>query len=503
MKPFRLNLGKRFEKPYESVYTILRRFLVANPGIPLTTIEANLRRIAPEYGLVLSRICALQSTSAPHHEFYGNTNSYLRQCPECAKQLYHTDLFAMPWLTHCPIHHCELVTTCPGCGQPWPDKKALDKRACAYCGRLSFEQLDQAVMHDNDIARYRPVAEIYEFITCETRQDYYLHNKVLHDAHGTSEHWWRELSVDSPLFPSCQILRKPEFTKARLKALHIDFKPVRHRSTSLIPLDIKEEEACWIRKGLLAIEDIPQSHLESGFIVMQNILKWVWNDTQHNHRVHLSGYGPVHIRDFLVEPDPCPYCLALSLWFNDLAYQYFVYTFLYSDNHYRAYFCWEGGLNKFYEVCEPAISFNYSEKYKMNIRFSTWFYRRGLEISFLDILRFCFKLLERLKTYRQSSDRSYYYYSYLNREFPDQFCATEIIDDQFHFYYENEHPLDIYATPFIPRLEAKCLEYHRQHIKRYGNIIECHNIEPTESLTIDLFLSLLQKQRRKLSTKLF
>jgi hypothetical protein len=39
----------------------------------------------------------------------------LRICPACARSCYHTLLFQMPGISHCPIHNMKLTETCPRC----------------------------------------------------------------------------------------------------------------------------------------------------------------------------------------------------------------------------------------------------------------------------------------------------------------------------------------------------------------------------------------------------
>ncbi|MCU7858879.1 MAG: hypothetical protein KZQ86_03400, partial [Candidatus Thiodiazotropha sp. (ex Lucinoma kastoroae)] len=94
-------MGKKLAKPFESQYAVFRRCLTANPGIPLSVIEANLRIVVPDIRSTLKRLSALQSSSTQPSSNYINPDGYKRQCPECAKILYHTDIFALPWLKMC------------------------------------------------------------------------------------------------------------------------------------------------------------------------------------------------------------------------------------------------------------------------------------------------------------------------------------------------------------------------------------------------------------------
>ncbi|NVJ65923.1 MAG: hypothetical protein HWE16_05490 [Gammaproteobacteria bacterium] len=61
----------------------------------------------------------------------------LINCPECAKALYHTNLFDLPCVDTCPIHHTPLVDTCPECQSEWPVGLMILKSSCQLCGLKS------------------------------------------------------------------------------------------------------------------------------------------------------------------------------------------------------------------------------------------------------------------------------------------------------------------------------------------------------------------------------
>ncbi|MEW8645705.1 MAG: hypothetical protein AB2563_06375 [Candidatus Thiodiazotropha endolucinida] len=455
-------------------------------------IENNLRLLLPKPGSITEHLSLLQHGTRIEPSSINTKKSYQRQCPDCAKELYHTDIYALPWLSKCPIHHCELTTVCPDCGQSWPNLRELDKRTCECCGRLSLKQFEKVSFKPHDTNTYLPIHEIYRFIKQED-SDYYLHNLNFSDRDGTHEHWWREFSIDSMLFPAIQTHRKPNLSVSRMKSLHINFKPVLKRSSELIASDILYHRNFdkYGKDEKIDTKDIPGSHIKSVYSVTQRILKWIFKHTQHDHEIHLVKYPQYGVVHFLQQPDPCPCCLAFSLWFYETAYQIYFPNIVYRDNHTSAYFCWESGLQKFYEIFEPAITVNQSKTYILSKSFSRWFYRRGLEISFIDILRFCFVLLDRIKRFRPDVLRGYFYASYLNRMFNDQLSSTVVIDNQLYFFYEKEHPLNSFGTPNIDDLYTQCSKFHGQLDEYNGFKLDSYEISPNTVLTLDEYVRLM------------
>jgi len=497
MKPFHLNLGNRFAQPYESQYAMLRRCLIANPGIPLSIIEANLRNLVPGYSSTMDHLRSLQLSSGLVQTDNKLYEAYRRQCPVRAQHLYHTNIYDLPWISLCPIHHCAFTTICPTCEQPWPDKKALATRDCPNCGRLSFSQLIEFALPSMQNVDYRPIADIYEFINHDSDDDLRLVN---YERNGNvnifSEVWWNMLSIYSPLFPSCQAHRHPTFSTAKLKPLHIRLRPMHHKSTPMLPFDKQNSEPINPSPDTccLDINKTTQRLLKPDFKVMQYIVSWISRQTPCRHQIHIADYRHLVTKDFFDRPDPCPYCLALSLWFFDTASKKYSQFYVDSINIYP--FCWEAGFNNFYNISEPYLTHDFRDRFILNKNFTIWFYRRGLEISFVDILRFTFDLLRRIQGYRRndqpSNFNSFYHYP---RDFLDRQCSTSVIDSRFFFYYENEHPLESYVPPKFSKLDTQCRNYYRYLSECHDKVARFDYAIPTSEFTYDTFLSLHQEFR--------
>lgn len=489
MKPFYVNVGHCFARPYESRYAMLRRCLVVNPGVPLSTIDARLRALLGIRGSILSRVCALQLSPAPAdwpRDLYVN-QSYRRQCPQCAQQLYHTDIYALPWLVRCPIHHCAFTEKCPVCHQPWPDRVALAKRDCPGCGRASIKYLTNLLQSTD----YRPIGEIVDFIK-RRGPEYSLGTGRGHPEFINFDHWWREIGVCDPLFPACQAHRYPVLSSARMAELHIAYKPVRHRTTSLIPADSASELPFrrWIDTDLAVYVIKSQWYLAADFEAMKYIVSWIARHTA-SHPVYIHGFRNRDTNYFVKAPDCCPYCLALSLWFFNAAVRQCIVRYAGDVNHYP--FCQQGQMGDFLIAREPHLMTYRGGIFYMAKNFAMWFYRRGLEIMFMDILQRVFKWRKQIKMLRKHDSVLCEQQRCWTNDAPDERCSSAIIGDRFYFFYENEHPLDHYTPPTIPGIDSLC-EAHRRHLSAIRRKFDIFDYEiPQPDFSYAAFLTLFQE----------
>lgn len=154
-----LNLGLVLQRPHESEYNAYRRFLVANGKRSLHSIRKEIIAMCTDiigephrYSTIqLSQLIQLhpnlrqfplenitQSRTKRHY-------NYLKNCPECARSCYHSDLYQLPWLTQCPIHDQPLSTVCPTCKNLWPSIGKLPRIRCKTCGsKLLWKDLSKA-----------------------------------------------------------------------------------------------------------------------------------------------------------------------------------------------------------------------------------------------------------------------------------------------------------------------------------------------------------------------
>lgn len=442
-------------KPYESDHAILRRFLIANYGIPYSTLETILREKIQEKSGIIGRILELHPSShkSSTNNIYSHNHIH-RQCPQCARNLYHTDIYHFAWLKRCPIHHCLFATKCPDCKQPWPNKVELATRDCPSCGCTVLKKLNNEFNLEKTDGTYQPVADIYNFIKYRDDNDVSL--TVPHVWIGNWK-WWDNITISDALFPSYQVRRHPEFTIKKLKSLHIEILPVHQKTTELVFLGRGQPNDRYApRRNLfcLDLKNASQSALRSDFHVMKRILSWIRKQTNKNHQIHISSYRHLALKDLLKGPLPCQFCMALSLWFFYYASIKYGKNYIIDTNDYP--FCRECGYINFYDVSENnTINYQWKSHYKIEGAFSIWHYRRGLEVSFIDIFRFTQHL------FRERSHCNKLYFSI--RKFTDQSCMIDIKHNKLHYYYEHEYLLNELRISRVTKNDYHC-NNHRQYL---------------------------------------
>ena len=506
MKPIHINIGSIFARPHESDYAMVRRCLIANPGISYSAINALLRQRNNKRELFVDRIRALQPSSydVKRGDFPSGWKTYHRQCPQCAKQLYHTDIYALQWLERCPIHKCQFTKTCSVCHLPWPDMDEIAKRDCPGCGIATLSDYTKSELTEIRNQNYQSIVDIYELINHHHDNNHWM-LMGLSNSEGEWwsdcwSDWWNNTQITDIEFPSFQLHHHPELTQDRLNSLYITTIKLNCKSA-------KVSEYCGIRSveriDLPAWNDEASNDifkkmphlLRNDYQVMHHIASWIQHRTPHNHQLHISTYRYLNVGDFVKGPNPCPYCLSVSLWFFHVSSKHYGNNIANRINDYP--FCSLNGINNFYDGCEPSIVTNFydffetSHYYTVNDDdFVTWFYRRGLEVAFVDILRFVLDMFGKLQGYRESG--LYFTPSpYDGRSFSDQYCAVEIKNRLLLFYYENEHPLDKYKPAGIPDIKKLCCTYdeHHEKNKRDHNPVRFDEIKET-GLTKRCFKSL-------------
>lgn len=457
MTPFHINTGKIFAQPYESAYAMLRRCLLANPGMPLAALEANLRALRPDLDAVVERLEALQPSPGQvdpsrHARIF---SGWQRGCPECARQLYHTELFAYPWLTRCPIHHCALTTRCPVCHQLWPAPTELARRECSGCGIVLPDGLKASIGSAIEQQRYQPIGVIYALLdTPPISPGLCIADRDVAYRYRTP--WWLPVPEESPRFPAFSARRQGNFPHAKLRALHLPVYDIRCRSTRLSRIEYPSDPRPAADRETERWQRF--SHPTIGYAVTQRIVAWIARYAPSTHQLHVASYRYLRMRDLIHAPPLCSYCFAFSLWFFHCAA---VAMAIGAEDAVDDYpFLNESGGFMFLSPIEPQVVI-YDDYYKTTDAFSAWFYRRGLELSFLDMLRFAVFFGEQLATYRAGDQTQYR--PYARQSSNDFLYLATVSEEQLYFYYENLHPLDVYRPPQRTDLNSTCMESARYH----------------------------------------
>jgi len=393
--------------------------------------------------------------------------SYKRQCPKCAKHFYHTNIFVLPWVSRCPIHQCTITSICPICKQPWPDITEMAGRECPGCGRPRFNEIKTSIWSDIKDQNYQPIANIYELFEHDidlfhlVTVDHFTSERAHKHTIGTNTQWCKPIPVLSPQYPSFQVRCYNLLSHKLLKEINIPTFPVHYKSWRLF-FDKELEKTIEAIKQQSWTDEIEaftyktrKQSINSLFKILVYIVNWIHQHASKKHTIYISSYRYLPTHYFTGAPDPCPYCMALSLWFfNAVANIYGNQTTLKINNYP---FCIENGLNYFHRASTPFVYTN-NTYYKLEESFVSWFYRRGLLISFLAILRFSFDFITQINNYRKS-DKDYFLIPNRDDIFSDQYCQTKLSNNRLYFYFENENPLSSYQPRPTPKIDNICRKF--------------------------------------------
>lgn len=131
-----MNKALLFNRPGESEYNRFRRLVVANCG------TQNLE----------------EKLALPKNMWVFN------QCPECSKNIFHSEVNEFFWLKKCPIHLKELTSRCPCCRSRWPRLTELPKVKCAVCGgKMGADDLADIPSHLNlDLGVFEKIRKVFD-----------------------------------------------------------------------------------------------------------------------------------------------------------------------------------------------------------------------------------------------------------------------------------------------------------------------------------------------------
>jgi len=465
LKTPRINVGHVFAQPYESDYAMWRRCLVANPGRSLSAIKQAVKTRVRQAGTTTERLRQLQL--APGLQLPLRA-SYRRQCPSCAQHLYHCDVYALPWLPTCPIHHCRLTTTCPTCRMHWPDLDELSGRDCPHCGRPSIAQLAEA--------SWTPLAEkaqdaIGKLVTFITQPPSLSAPRLVDDCEqdwrAFGDRWWQQVPIDSPAFPAFQVHHQQGECRAWLKRLGVRVYPLSRIASNLTPVEPRDADAfCPELKRLpypaVFWEDQKQAAERD---VLSGIVGWIAASTPDNHHIHLTDYRHVSLQELLHGRGFCPYCLALSVWYFDIAAKRHGAFYARTINEYA--FFEQCGFDGPMTVCAPVAVRAKQALFALDQPFALAMYRRGLEVAFVDLLRLAFAML--MGTPRWDGRRPLRAPTptkVVSPRYTERRLSLAIVEDRLICYHEHPSALAAYVPPQAAKLAAKCRGYRRRYARR-------------------------------------
>lgn len=138
-----MNHGLDFHHPNESYYNKYRRLLIANPVYRNSNHRVKKRDLLKALKGQLEQFPDKRINQAIGSLTVGDVATMFpnvlyceRQCPDCARLIFHTPMFLLHWIKRCPVHGKDLVHKCPECNTNWPSSKDLDQRSCECCGSI-------------------------------------------------------------------------------------------------------------------------------------------------------------------------------------------------------------------------------------------------------------------------------------------------------------------------------------------------------------------------------
>ncbi len=451
---YRLNLGKILEKSFESKYSILRRFILSNPGITRKDIESDFSRKITGHSNFINYLVKLnyKTQQPPLHlnlidKGYGTIEEHniTRHCPKCASNFYHTDLFRLPWITQCPIHLNELATICPECQQKWPSWSELFTRNCQCCSRTIANPSNI----NDDLHEYPVIAKLFDFIMYGEHSNTYLESSLDMPERITS------ITISHPNYPSYQVVRHPRISRSELIKLGIKITPVKLKKFRI------SQPIQWPFEPNLS-SSWQTTHSWSAqvrFDVIKKVYSKLLLAISTEHRLWIFDYSRMKRLLVSMHPRLCPYCVPFSIWFflvSSVPYKYKYNPDVDGNGLY--------GADRYFKLTKP-IPMDFlkegDKSYKISKSFQKWLYKRDLQTSFKSIFSYTSKAFKNYKLINSNKEGM--------NELPDTFNN---IDRSILFYsnedkssvcvlYLEEKLLENFIIPKLSGAFRNCESFHR------------------------------------------
>jgi len=267
----KLNLGLSLKKPYESSYSVLRRFLLANRGLNVTAVNIEKALKSVDYPLPeidyrkLNRLATLvveyehavlnDNDSTTIKNIAPSSYRPLKHCPVCAQNFYHSYSFDLPWVTLCPTHGVELSDICPKCEKQWPKINELAKNdECHVCGIHEVGDQSSHSSMFNTVTSYSKLRCHQEILESHWRlfPQTYLARRHKNELQPTTR-----INQPSPFMLS--VLQKNQSLSAQtqqyLKSIGYDFMAVNSASFELKEFEPRSDQK-WEQVKGIALERV-------------------------------------------------------------------------------------------------------------------------------------------------------------------------------------------------------------------------------------------------------
>lgn len=433
------NLGLRYAQPYESGYSIIRRFLIANPSYSYGALNCQLS--ASKIGFnFLDRIIRLHANKY-NLSFADRTNTNIvSQCPECARSYFHSSIFNISWVRTCPIHKVPLTFNCPNCDKPWPDIKDIGKRNCEGCGR---PEIDLKKPHQSlklYLPPTKPLKSYYDLLEKDADKSIRIESNYIYG------NYFKPVSTSSKEYFSCQsILSNVLFKKLN------KIQKIKEYPTFLINGKLyKELKNPYVGveqkyKSIKRFKDNSLVKIEVALSALNKIILHLKKHLPIAHKINILDFRFLDMRDLCKLGTVCPYCMALSLWLYNLFYieeNFDDFPSPFCCKQTYPFTCGTTFTPEKWIEMDAIVYKNTDQKYYLNNQALQNLYLRCLLIHFvrlLDYSHFIKRLI--LKTGRIENDYWCPPYSYGNRVLNSELYYAIKNGDQASIFFFTENPL--------------------------------------------------------------
>lgn len=389
----RLNTGNYLVRPYQSDYAMVRQFFTVNRGLSLSVITSTLRKEGHAGGPIEAiRSYKGDKTSSDmiaEQQVHGRH----KECLACRKEMFHSNIFNLPWLKLCPIHSAPLTDICPTCKEKWPSIKEMHSRKCSGCGVVGTAQIKISSnnFNEKEISNIRFIINV-----CKQHLSQDIH------IFGSSGYQMREelsypqtcfssININSTLFPSVVCHAYSPELGAELTKFSCDIKKLSIRKTNLTRLKKKESNSSFSKMALKTDQSVYSDWMmRSEYRIFKAIVDCL-HYASPCHKPVISSYRYIKTKHLSMGPPPCIFCLALSTWFFHIYGRRLRGKDINPMSHYH--FVNEQHFEFFPKPLIPIIGFE-GAKYLPDKKFSRWLYERVLKIIFVDIFSKLNRLLE-------------------------------------------------------------------------------------------------------------
>lgn len=434
-----LNEGLRFRHPLESYYNIYRRLVISNPaygGLKTPTaiakLQSHIKTISNASDVIFHNYL-LQFTQDNHSLKPLNlvrqrnmSDLCVRQCPECARSVFHTNIFNYSWVISCPIHDTPLLKRCPNCNFRWRNRNEIHGEQCDLCGcRTAYDSHELRKRFNDTIGTelvdYFRIAGIFSETTART-------------ISMSNDCYRREfMKINNPNSAGVVQATNKQATKAisshiRLPKHHSHIFELVHILGS--PVDSRHwNTGCPLGKCFSKIR-------REVAVEISNIVERIIGQ---KHRLKVSHQG--------IESWRCPYCIAFKYWFDSSTHQENVTTRAkYSDG----FFSLDQKLNVLTPVPATHIVDIENNSYSTGMPFQLFYYRKELQQSYLIIYRYVCHVLKILRSQTKFvSSLSYYPLG----------LSTRVNNNLYHDFWLNitDNGKLLFVSPAAPILSEKTI----------------------------------------------